>query len=151
LVRSSELALVAVLLCSCVMQPVTVTPDEIRRHLPELRERGQATLETTPTGNIALKSDQPISLKFSRPALFGLFKQTDWWRGPVRDAADGCDGERGKCLLSQTDSSEITVARRLRAKAVSRATVTGAVLGVVLGVGAAFAVGFIVDHYHPSR
>jgi hypothetical protein len=129
------------------MQPFTVTPDEIRRHLPELREQGRAVLETTPTAKVAVRNDQQISLGFSRPALFGLFKQTEWWRGPVAVAADGCEPTSGRCLLTQTSSGEIVVARRLRAASVSRATVTGIIVGVVLGVGAAFAVGFVVDHY----
>src|SRR5690349_8880124 len=90
----------AVLLAGCVTEHVAVTPHELLRHVPELRDQGHAEVEVADGGTYELSADRTFDVTIAG-------KRT---RLAVRDMVAGCPDvapfagapPSGHCLLENT-------------------------------------------------
>jgi len=134
-------AVSALLLASCVRQPITVTPQEVHRHVRELQRNGRATVVTEQGGTHDLSLQDELSIELGGSRLLGLLQSTKQRRVTVRDLIANCPEvrpfredryRRASCLLLRTSSEAIPVDTRLRPNWTVWKTVGGALLVTVV-------------------
>jgi len=137
--RAATLVLSLLFLNACVHQSILVSPEAIHQHIPELRSRGKALVETADGTPYELAADQIID---------GYDHSVR-----VRDLIDGCrteasleqaqpDQEAGSCRLLQTRAAYLPVGETSRPDWSVLAAIGGAVL-LVVGVG--LIIGLVAD------
>jgi hypothetical protein len=130
-------------LAACTTQHVGVTPRELLRHVPELRDQGHAIVEVPPYGTYELSADRTFDV-----TIGGRHR-----RMSIRDMVANCpdvpkfaeDTYRNPaCLLENTTIAWFELDTRHRptgggaiVKAVGMAVAVVLVVGLVLTIGAA--------------